>query len=368
LKRRTCMQATALGMVTLIFNHVSSAAALEGAAIAVVPGEEVPVERVWMGWPSTEEVWYDQLPDVQENIVRLVRTVAKYTPVNLVVNGPRQAATAAERIGSTPKLVTMLPNIVPDDMWLRDSGCVFRRSAQGGLECVKLNFNGWGGKQIHRHDTVVANQMAAHLGQPLITTQVVGEGGGVIQDGDGTLIANESSWVLKNRNPGKTRAQIEAELLLAYGAQKMIWLPGIVGQDITDAHIDATLQFFGPGKLVMQLPAHGADDEWAKEAHAALARLRRATDAKGRKFQFVLMDYPVNAKSTKTSLLRSYVNYLVLTDAVISVAFGDSVADAKAKANLQSMYPGRTVEMIRLDSIYAGGGGIHCVTQQQPAL
>lgn len=188
--------------------------------MAVVPGEEVPVERVWMGWPSTKEVWYDQLPDVQENIVRLVRTVAKYAPVNLVVNGPRQAAAAAERIGPTPKPVTLLPNIVPDDMWLRDSGCVFRRSAQGGLECVKLNFNGWGGKQTHRHDAMVADQMAAHLGLPLITTQVVGEGGGVIQDGDGTLIANESSWVLKNRNPGKTRAQIEAEFLLAYGAQK----------------------------------------------------------------------------------------------------------------------------------------------------
>lgn len=148
----------------------------------------------------------------------------------------------------------------------------------------------------------------------------------------------------------------------------MIWLPGIVGQDITDAHIDATFQFVGPGKLVMQLPAPSADDEWAKEAHAALAALRRTTDAQGRKFNFVMMDYPANAKSSHTGLIRSYVNYLVLTDAVINVAFGDSVADAKAKANLQSLYPGRTVEMIRLDSIYAGGGGIHCVTQQQPAL
>lgn len=368
MNRRTYMQATALGMATTIFSRTSSAAVQDGVATAVVPGEEVPVDRVWMGWPSNQDVWHEQLPGVQENIARLARTIAKYSPVHLLANGPRHAAVAAERIGRTPKPVTLLPHIIPDDMWLRDSGCVFRRGVQGGLECVKLNFNGWGGKQTHRHDAVVANHMAAHLGLPLITTQVVGEGGGVIQDGEGTLIANESSWVPKNRNPGKTRAQIEAELLLAYGAQKMIWLPGIVGQDITDAHIDATFQFFGPGKLVMQLPAPDADDEWAEEAHAALATLRRATDAKGRKFQFVLMDYPVNTRSTQGSLLRSYVNYLVLTDAVISVAFGDAVADAKAKAKLQSMYSGRTVEMVRLDSIYAGGGGIHCVTQQQPVV
>lgn len=361
------MQVTALGWATSLMGHTGNVLAQSDAARAIVPGEEVPIERVWMGWPSTKDVWLEQLPGVQENIARLARTIAKYTPVNMIVNGPRHAILAAEQIGRTIKPVTMLPHIIPDDMWLRDSGCVFRRAAKGGLECVKLNFNGWGGKQTHRNDAVVANHMATHLGLQLVNTPVVGECGGVIQDGDGTLIANESSWVLKNRNPGKTRAQIEAELLQAYGAQKMIWLPGIVGQDITDAHIDATFQFFGPGKLVMQLPPPDADDEWAQDAHAALATLRRATDARGRKFSFVLMDSPVNAKSAKTSLLRSYVNYLVLTDAVISVAFGDAVADAKAKANLQFMYPGRTVELIRLDSIYAGGGGIHCVTQQQPA-
>jgi agmatine deiminase len=321
-----------------------------------------------MAWPSTQDVWGNQLAGIQENIARLARTIAKYTPVHMVANGPRNATTAMARIGHTSKPLTMLPHIIPDDMWMRDSGCVFRRAHHGGLECVKLNFNGWGSKQTHRNDAIVADQMAAHLKLPLITTTVVGEGGGVIQDGEGTLIANESSWVVKNRNPGKTRADIEVELLRAYGAQKMIWLPGIVGQDITDAHIDGVFQFYGPAKLVMQMPAPDADDAWANEARAALATLRRSTDARGRKFSFVLMDSPVNSWSTKESLLRSYVNYLVLTDAVINVAFGDDPADAKARANLQSMYPGRTIEMIRLDSIYAGGGGIHCVTQQQPAL
>lgn len=163
-----------------------------------------------------------------------------------------------------------------------------------------------------------------------------------------------------------SRAAIEAELLKAFGAQKMIWLPGIVGKDITDAHIDGTFQFFAPGKLVVQMPEPDADDEWAKDVHAALSALRAATDARGRKFSFVLMDSPANAQSTSRSLLRSYVNYLVLPKAVISVAFGDEIADAKAKANFQTMYPGRTVEMLRLGSIYSGGGGIHCVTQQQP--
>ncbi|MEV8097984.1 agmatine deiminase family protein [Kitasatospora sp. NPDC085879] len=32
------------------------------------------------------------------------------------------------------------------------------------------------------------------------------------------------------------------------------------------------------------------------------------------------------------------------------------------------MFPGRTVEQLDIDYLGAGGGGIHCVTQQQPAI
>lgn len=371
-RRHALAQMTAFGLAFPLSGqgaiHSACAATPDHLATPWVPGEEGAIERVWMAWPSSREIWYEQLDGVQENIARLARTIAKHVPVSMVANGQRHADVASARIGRTAQSLTVVPHIVPDDMWMRDSGCVFRRNGTGGLECVKLNFNGWGNKQVHRNDATVANQMAALLRLPLVETGVVGEGGGVIQDGEGTLIANESSWVVKNRNPGKSRAAIEAELLRAYGAQKMIWLPGIVGRDITDAHIDGTFQFFAPGKLVVQMPEPDADDEWARDVHAALATLRRTTDARGRKFSIVMMDAPANAQSTSNSLLRSYVNYLVLPKAVISVAFGDDVADAKAKENFQAMYPGRTVEMLRLDSIYAGGGGIHCVTQQQPAV
>jgi agmatine deiminase len=361
----------ACGLGSSAWESVSGAATMERGIAKWVPGEEGPVSRVWMAWPSSEVIWYDQLNGVQADIARLAKTIAKYTPVRMIVNGAQQAKKANTRIGRTLQPVTLLSHIVPDDMWMRDSGCVFRRNGQDGLECIKLNFNGWGRKQTHHNDARVADQMATYLGMPLIESLVVGEGGGVIQDGEGTLIANESSWVNENRNPGKSRLEIEAELLKVYGASKMIWLPGIAGQDITDDHIDGTFQFFAPGKLVVQMPdsdADDADDAWSMHVHAALAALRRATDAQGRKFSFVLMPSPNHGSAKKTSLLRSYVNYLVLPGAVVSVAFGDDVADVQARSNFQIMYPGRTVEMIRLDNIYAGGGGIHCVTQQQPLI
>ena len=62
----------------------------------------------------------------------------------------------------------------------------------------------------------------------------------------------------------------------------------------------------------------------------------------------------------------AYVNYYVCNGAVIAAEFGDKEADGRAKELLQSLYPGRTVEMLNIDAIGESGGGIHCATQQQP--
>jgi agmatine deiminase len=35
---------------------------------------------------------------------------------------------------------------------------------------------------------------------------------------------------------------------------------------------------------------------------------------------------------------------------------------------LQTAYPGREIVLVDAKQIFANGGGIHCITQQQPAL
>ncbi|MFP3693857.1 agmatine deiminase family protein, partial [Burkholderia sp. SIMBA_048] len=63
-----------------------------------------------------------------------------------------------------------------------------------------------------------------------------------------------------------------------------------------------------------------------------------------------------------------YINYFVINGAVIAPEFGDREADAKARDVLQALYPDRTVVQLDIDAIASGGGGIHCVTHQQPAV
>jgi len=347
--------------------HIPGVAA--AAATAYVPEEAVPHTQTWMSWPASTAIWGSSLlKKMQTDIATLARTIAKYEPITMIADGSTNAANARSKIGNTVYPVTVLSTIPTNDMWMRDIGPVFRRNGSGGLNCIGLNFNGWGNHQTHAKDALVAERVADYMGLPITKATVVGEGGGVIHDGDGTLVATESCWVNSNRNPGKTRAQIETELLKLYGATKMIWCVGLKGQDITDDHIDATAQFVAPGKLVVHNPPAGANDMWAKDARAIYNVLAAATDAKGRRLQITLLNQPVHPRSTNPDLLPSYINYLVTNGAVINVNFGDSTTDSDTYAKLAGLYPGRTIEMLNLDNLYSGGGGIHCVTQQQPVV
>lgn len=71
-------------------------------------------------------------------------------------------------------------------------------------------------------------------------------------------------------------------------------------------------------------------------------------------------------RSSNPDFLASYANYYLCNGAVISAHFGDSRADTAVKATLARLYPGRTIEQLNIDRLGTGGGGIHCVTQQQP--
>ena len=111
---------------------------------------------------------------------------------------------------------------------------------------VDFNFNGWGDKQRHGADSRLAKTMCDGLDIDHLRSDLVGEGGGIETDGLGTAIMTESSWLNDNRNPRWTKAEIEQALAHDLGFRKIIWLPGIKGRDITDAHVDFYARFAAP--------------------------------------------------------------------------------------------------------------------------
>jgi len=61
------------------------------------------------------------------------------------------------------------------------------------------------------------------------------------------------------------------------------------------------------------------------------------------------------------------VNFLLTDKALFLPEFGDAVADGAARAALSAELPSHQVVQLDIDAIAAGGGGIHCTTQQEPA-
>lgn len=328
------------------------------------PGEEEPHARTWMCWPSTASIYGGgaYFESTQETLGRLAANIAENEPVSMLA-GVEHHPLARELCGPGVDLM----DIPTDDMWARDSGPVFVRSDDGQLGAVDFNFNGWGNKQRHRLDRRVAANIAAALGCRRFESAIVGEGGGLEYDGDGTLLLTDSCWVNDNRNPGVTQDEIEHELKRVLGVEKVIWLPGVHGQDITDGHIDGSIRIVRPG-LLMTGGYPGDTSEWGQALKESKQILARATDARGRSFDMVEIPSATRPRSTNPDMFTGYANYYVGNGAVYTPEFGDRAADGNALEMLARLYPDRKIVSLQVDRIYENGGGIHCVTQQEPAI
>lgn len=299
-------------------------------------------------------------------IVEMARTIARFEPV-VILARPDQIPDVKAKIGDCATIEYW--GVPVDDLWCRDSGPTFVRSPDGRVAISDLNFNGWGGKQRCTSDKNVAALVADCIGSPIINSGVIGEGGGFEVDGEGTVIAHESSWININRNQ-TSKAEIGRLLSSALGAETMIWAPGLSRpEDITDFHIDAVARFVEPGLVVIQLPRdRSGGDAWDRAAFETYDILKAARDCRGRKIDIEIIHDPDRRKirAKRQSFVASYVNYYVCNGAVICSQFGDDNADADAIRLLQQLYPAREVIALDVDALGEAGGGVHCATQQQP--
>ena len=331
-----------------------------------MPDEGEKHQRAFIVFGAQEAIHQDFTPAVQDTLGRIARAIAAYEPVTVFCR-EEERELAEEKCGT--RNITFVHTEL-DDIWMRDTGANFVVDDNGQLGAVDFNFNGWGNKQQHADDAELAAHVAELAGATYIRSELVGEGGAIEVDGHGTGIMTESSWINTNRNPGWSKADVEAELKSRLGLRKIIWLPGIKGKDITDAHVDFYARFVSPGVVIANLDTDPQSyDHQVTLAHLEI--LKQATDADGRPLQIHTVSPPLNPRSNRFSrdnpdYAAGYINYFVINGAVIAPQFGDKAADRKAFDLLSRLYPGRKVVQLDIDAIAAGGGGIHCVTSHQP--
>ncbi|MEV0095843.1 agmatine deiminase family protein [Streptomyces sp. NPDC050738] len=338
----------------------ASQALLPQAGAWRMPDESHPHELTFMAWP-TRQIWGSDIGGVRDDIAGIARAIATFEPVTLLANA-QDVKDAQSACGEDVDVIPVPVN----DLWMRDTGPSFVLGSQG-IAGIDLNFNGWGGKQKHDRDGHVAEEILHSERITRIQAPITGEGGGIEVDGAGTLLATESCWVNKNRNPGKSRADIERAMKALFGVTTVIWVDGVKGQDITDYHVDALARFSEPGVVVMSTPPEDApDDVWTRAYDQARSVLEKAKDARGKSLEIVELPEPTDRRGHSEDFLASYVNYYVCNGGVVVPRFGDARADRDAVSILKDLYPGREVTQVSVDSLGEGGGGIHCSTQQLP--
>ncbi|RSS57731.1 agmatine deiminase family protein [Streptomyces sp. WAC06614] len=320
--------------------------------------------RTFMAWPALAAgVWEEDLRSVREDIARIARAVGQYEAVVMMAR-PDQVSAAQRAVGNQVEVVPL----AVDDLWARDTVPVFVEEG-GKVVGVDFHFNGWGNKQEHTHDAQVGRALLQKFQIPRVQAPLVAEGGSFETDGEGTLLVTESSVVNDNRNRGKSRDTIEAELKQSLGVEKVVWLAGVRGEDITDAHVDSLVRFTEPGVVLLDR-AHPSTpaDSWSRSADQAKSVLSKATDARGRRFEIVDLPQPDLNRTTGhgDDFVSTYANFYIANDAVFMPKFGDRQADDRARGILQEHFPERDIVPVQIDTIASGGGGIHCSTHDQP--
>jgi agmatine deiminase len=316
----------------------------------------------WMSWPSRAEQWADGLAGAQSTYAAIARAIRRFEPVRMVAE-PHSIADARALCGADIEVISM----PLDDPWMRDSGPTFVKRGDS-LAGTAWRFNCWGGKYPeYAENARLAGRVLSLAGAPVYQSSLCMEGGAVHTDGAGTVITTESVVLNPNRNPGITKAAAELELRHALGATQVIWLPGdpdSVNADITDGHIDGLLSFVKPGVVLFESDpsANGAAARLAADNRRAL---ELAVDAAGRRLEILALDDAYEVQTPHPMFCRSYVNFYIANGGIVMPRFGVP-GDEQARAVIQAAFPDREVVQVDVTQLACGGGGIHCVTQQQP--
>ena len=334
-----------------------------------MPSETAPQDRVWMAFPTggytlgdTEE----EAHAARSTWAAVANAILEFEPVTMVV-APDDVETASRYLDPRVEVLTAELN----DAWMRDIGPSFVLDAMNQLGAVDWIFTGWGGQDwaAWDKDSLIAANVTERAGATHLPSGIVNEGGGIQVDGEGTVLVTETVQLDQGRNPGLTKADIEEELARTIGATHVVWLPRGLTRDSekfgTRGHVDIVAAIPSPGTLLVHSQQNPEHPDF-KVSREIIDFLRTTHDAAGRDWNIIEVPAPEALTDDEGFVDYSYINHLVVNGGVIACSFNDPM-DEKALRILADAYPGRRVVSVDARELFARGGGIHCITQQQPS-
>jgi agmatine deiminase len=327
-----------------------------------MPPEWHPHSGCWMAWPCHQQTWEQiGLDRARVAYAKVVKAISKYEPVTLLVN-PGDESNALILCNHSARIISLPIN----DSWTRDTGPTFLLNGSSQLAGVDWIHNAWG----RNYDNyALDNQIASHILREVnairFKAPLVMEGGSFHVDGEGTVLTTKECLLNDNRNPHLSKYEIEQYLQDYLTIDKVIWLNnGLIG-DETDGHIDEIATFIAPGKVLCLITTDKQDENY-NILQENLAILKSSTDAKGRALEVFTIELPPATQINGERLTLSYINFYRANKGIVMPSFGHKKYDDAAYTLFKHLFPNEGITQIDALDVFAGGGGIHCITQQQP--
>lgn len=318
-----------------------------------VPAEWEPQAAVWMQWPQQWEEHFEPA------FVEIIRAARQHQAVELVANDEAIARRGAGLLaaGGVPADGIRWHIVPNDNAWMRDNGPRYVQ-VDGQWVLQDWGFDAWGGNFgpgiPFAADDAVPPIIAEILDLPLETVDMVHERGDLEFNGVDTVMVNWS--VVHDRNPALSEADATTIFREALGVESVIYLEGFHPEDGTTGHVDGLARFISGTQVVVGQ----VQDPRQDPVLAALFEDVAEQIAEQRPdLEIIRMLFPAHT---------DYMNWLVGNGYVIAGGFGDPTADARAQADIEGWFPDRTVYMVDVQALWADGGGVHCVTNDQPLL
>lgn len=343
----------------------------DSGILYTMPAESSPQEGTWLQWPHKYQYGLTYRDRIEPTWIAMTRELVSGERVHIIAYNEEARRDIVNKLTAAEIALDNVDFYLfkTNDVWVRDNGPIFVRNVKNNeLTIEGWGFDGWGDKEPYRYSERIPSEVAKSIQKPFVQlkNKMILEGGAVELDGRGELMTTRSSVLNDNRNPGMTQTEAEGLFKTYLGATHFIWLDGVAGLDITDMHIDGFARF-GENNTIITMSRD--DLFYWKLSEKDIKTLYSVKNIKGKPYSYVTL--PLTKKNVVTTYGKnlgykgSYVNYYITNDKVLVPNYNDS-NDAVANAVIQTLYPNRKVVGIDVRNLYANGGMVHCVTQQQP--
>lgn len=282
-----------------------------------------------------------------------------------------------------------------DNIWFRDYGPTYIINDQGEKKLVKFNYF-WSNYDFIEEYARVANI-------PVIQSPLNSTGGSREVNGKGTILLCEAHEM--DVNQGKSKSDIELELLTILKQKKVIWLKQGIPQDDSflsgplydqvypkgvHGHVDEFCRFADENTILItsvteeEANKHPVYKEAKRRMDENYEILIHSTDQDGNPFNVVkvpmapilISDRRAGPEKQIITSVTSYMNYIISNSMIVLPTYvshqsGDQSLlqkEDKVEQVFKEVFPSREIVKVRADTINYYSGGFHCISIHEPLL